>query len=640
LIAHATAGVSSGQIGKTAISFLLQRIPLAMTNPSGQPYPSIDDYAFIGNCHCSALISRTGSIDWCCMPEIDSDSCFGRLLDWNKGGHCTLAPRDATVEATRRYVEDTMVLETLYRTNGGEARVTDFLSMGADGEDLRLVRLVDGVRGEIAFTLEVCPRLDFGEIIPHVRKHQEGLFSAVGGNKGLVFRTDIDADISDRSNLAASFTVAAGQRLRLEIAFLRPEHLARLLREGALPPMQADMALERTLRAWRQWSRQLYSMKDGEEIDEQTKRSAIVLKALTVERTGAIAAAPTTSLPEAMGGVRNWDYRFSWVRDSVFIVRALYRLGYETEAERFMRFVQRSSAGSAGQLQIMYGVDGKRRLTEVELDWLEGYRGSRPVRAGNKASEQNQLDVYGEIMELAWVWYHSGHGIDAPYWEFLTDVVDTTCAKWRNRDHGIWEFRGEPRHYVHSKAMCWSAVDFGIRLCEKCGFDAPLERWRNACDEIRATVERQGYDPERGIFVQAFDSPYLDSALLLLPRIGFVAHDDPRMLRTTDAVIADLERDGLLTRYATPDGLPGKEGAFLPCTFWLVACLAAQGRDTLARAYYERAVRCANDVGLFSEEFDIGQNQMLGNFPQGLTHVSQIMARLALEEKTLPLSRS
>lgn len=595
-------------------------------------YPPIADYAFISNCRCSALVSRSGSIDWCCMPEIDSDSCFGRLLDWEKGGHCTLAPRDAVATATRRYLPGTMVLETTFRAGGSEARVIDFLLMDqARKNELRLVRLVEGVRGQVPFALHVAPRFDFGEIIPHIRQYDNGVFTAVGGNKGLIFSTDIDAAVAGRSDLTASFDVTEGQRLRLEVRFRTPEDIEHL---DGTETLEEDDGLKCTCEAWRRWSAQLMPLKGGEPLDELTRRSAIVLKALTVERTGAIAAAPTTSLPEWIGGVRNWDYRFSWVRDSVFTVRALYRLGCRTEAEHFMRFVRRSSAGSAHQLQIMYGVDGKRRLTEVEIGWLAGYRGSKPVRAGNRASEQNQLDIYGEIMELAWVWHHSGHEIEEQYWDFLADVVDTACEQWAHKDFGIWEFRGGPRHYVHSKAMCWSAVDFGVRLCERCGFDAPIERWRATRDEIRAAIEQHGYDHERGIFVQAFDSPHLDAALLLLPRIGFAAYDDPRMLRTVEALRAGLDRDGLLVRYTSPDGLPGKEGTFLPCTFWLVGCLAAQGKEEEARRYYERAVQCANDVGLLSEEFDVEASQMLGNFPQGLTHVSQIMARLALDQAT------
>jgi GH15 family glucan-1,4-alpha-glucosidase len=600
-------------------------------------YPPIADYALIGDCRSTALISRSGSIDWCCMPDADSDSCFGRLLDWGQGGYCSIAPQEPEATVQRRYLPDTMILETTFRANDAEVRLTDFFVMDhGEQSKFSLVRLIEGIRGELTCTLQVRPRLDFGEIIPHTQKCRDRIFAAVGSNKGLIFYTDIDVDIIDRCDLAATFVVREGQQLRLGIHFRHPEDIDAALLADTFPSMERDGGLARTKAAWSRWAG---SLKLPREDDALTRRSVLVLKALTLERTGAIIAAPTTSLPEWIGGVRNWDYRFSWVRDSVFIVRALYRLSCEEEAERFMRFVQRSSAGSARQLQIMYGVDGKRRLTEFELGWLEGYRGSRPVRVGNGASKQVQLDIFGEIMELAWVWHHSGHEIDKPYWDFLVDVVDSACKKWMDADHGIWELRGGPRHHVHSKAMCWSAVDFGIRLSEYYGFASPVDRWRETRAAIREAIERQGYDEGRGIFIQAFDNKYLDAVLLLLPRIGFVPYDDPRMLRTAEAVRISLDVDGLLLRYTSPDGLPGGEGAFLPCTFWLVACLARQGRTELAQRYYDRASACANDLGLFSEEFDAKSKQMLGNFPQGLTHVSQITARMALTETSMPFSR-
>jgi GH15 family glucan-1,4-alpha-glucosidase len=599
-------------------------------------YPPIADYALISDCHCAALISRNGSIDWCCMPSVDADSCFGRLLDWEKGGHCTIRPGDSATCIGRRYLPGTMVLETTFASAGGQARLFDFFMMDADNRaGFDLVRVLEGTRGEVRFALQVAPRFDYGEIIPRLRKHAPDIYAAVGSNKGLIFRSDVEAEVIEHRDLAAEFAVHEGQRIRFAIHFEPPEMIDDTIARGGLSRLEPDGGLERTRLTWCAWSDGIHpapNTRNKDALDALTMRSAIVLKALTVERTGAIVAAPTASLPEWIGGVRNWDYRFSWVRDSVFMVRALYQLGCETEAERFMRFVQRSCAGSAAQLQIMYGVDGKRRLTEIELEWLEGYRGSKPVRIGNFAAKQNQLDVYGEVMELAWEWYRSGHDVEPDYWSILASVVDMACASWRKRDFGIWEFRGGPRHHVYSKAMCWSALDYGIRLAQEYGFDAPLERWQATRDAIRATIERHGFDRQRGIFVQAFGNRYLDASLLLLPRVDLVAYDDPRMVRTVDAICSSLDRNGLLARYDSPDGLPGDEGVFLPCTFWLARCLAYQGRHELARRYYERAVGCANDLGLFSEEFDTGSGCMLGNFPLGLTHVSQIMARLALAE--------
>lgn len=594
-------------------------------------YPPIADYGLISDCHCAALISKAGSVDWCCMPRFDADSCFGRLLDWDKGGYCAIHPVGEAWQTTRRYVPGTMILETRFRTEDGEARLYDFFVMGDNAGHSRYehARLVEGCAGCVEFAVELAPRFDYGEIVLHVRDCSNGAYSAIASNVGLAIRCTAALEVQRCSGLAGRFRVAAGERHWLSIRFKRPEELedsgAHL--DSNAPAM--DAAFEHTCSWWRGWSGPI---RMPGESDEQTLRSAIVLKSLSFERTGAIVAAATTSLPESMGGQRNWDYRFSWIRDSVFTVRALYELGCEREADRFLRFVQRSSAGSAEEMQIMYAVDGKRRLTEVELPWLDGYRGARPVRIGNLASEQSQLDVYGEILNLAWEWHDKGGDIDTQYWNFLADVVDTVCTKWKGRDQGIWEFRSAPRHFVHSKAMCWSALEQGIRLARQRRLPAPLDRWSAVHSEIRNAIERDGYDAGRGIFVQAFENDDVDAALLLLPRTGFVAYDDPRMVRTTDAVRRELDEGGLLQRYRTPDGLPGREGAFVPCTFWLVRCLAYQGRLQLAQEYYDRALNCANALGLFSEEYDTVGNRMLGNFPQALTHVSQITAKLALAE--------
>ncbi len=593
-------------------------------------YPPIADYAVISDCHCTALVSRHGSVDWCCMPRIDADSCFGRLLDWDKGGYCSIAPTADDISATRRYVPDTTILETHFKTATGEARLTDFFAIDDDAlEHPRYdhVRIVDGIAGDMELLMEVCPRFDYGEIIPHMRQDASGAYTAIGSNKGLIIHSDVALDVIERRDLAAVFRIAAGQRVRLVIEFQVPELIDLTLARGLPSAVDIDRYFETTCAWWRKW---VGRMQRPFDIDQQTLRSIITLKALTFERTGAIAAASTTSLPEWIGGGRNWDYRFSWIRDSVFIVRALQELGYVNEANRFHQFIQRSCAGSAGQLQIMYGVDGKRRLTEIELGWLEGYRQSAPVRVGNAAARQMQLDIYGELMEMAWEWHASNHRTDPDYWLFLTDVVDTVCDRWREADHGIWEIRGKPAHYVHSKAMCWAAVNWGVKLAQENRLSAPLERWIKVRDAICHAVETEGYDRRRGIFVQAFNSDQLDAALLLLPRVGFVAYDDPRMLRTTDAICRELDWKGLLLRYKAPDGLRGPEGVFIPCTFWLAACLACQGLSVQAWDYYRRALGCANDIGLFSEEFDAANQIMLGNFPQGLTHVSQITARLAL----------
>ena len=601
-----------------------------MTPPLPQRYPPIADYALISDCHCNALISRDGSVDWCCMPRVDDDPSFGRLLNWDHGGYCSITPT-GDYRSSRRYLPETLILETTFETAHGIVRLTDFFAVDPEGPGEPLydhVRIVQGISGEVELRIEVRPRFDFGEILPRVRWVSDHVYTAIGSDKGLIIHCDERLDVAEQDGLYRTLRVSSGERLRLAIAFARPEQVDVCVEDGMATPQEIDACLKVTHDWWRYWARR---MDRKHAVDAQTMRSALVLKGLTYQPTGAIIAATTTSLPEWEGGSRNWDYRYSWVRDSVFTVRVLHDLGYVHEADRFHTFIQRSAAGSAEQMQIMYGVDGKRRLTEVELDWMEGWRGSRPVRVGNRAARQVQLDIYGELLEMAWEWHASGHPTDAEDWKFLRDVVETACRRWQETDRGIWEVRGEPRHYVHSKVLCWAAVNRGIHLAEANGFEAPLARWQAARDEMRAVIEREGYDAARGTFVQAFGETGLDAAVLLLPRVSFLRYDDPRMVSTVEVICRELDRGGLLLRYDSDDGLQGEEGMFLPCTFWLVACLARQGKRKEALRYYHRGLACANDLGLFSEEYDPRAGQMLGNFPQGLTHVSQIMARLALE---------
>lgn len=592
-------------------------------------YPPIADYALISDCHCCALVSNAGAIDWCCMPRMDSDSCFGRLLDWQRGGYCQLAP-SATYSASRRYEPRTMVLNTRFDTAVGSVQVWDFFCVAAAiGERAhhQLVRIVEGIEGEVELGIVISPRFDYGETIPYTHGRSPTLYTAWGGNKGLIIHCSQPLQLAPHGDMQAAVTLAPGQRCYLSMSFEFPEYLDRDIPTDGDFTAALERSLEQCLQGWRSWASQL---RQPYADDPQTARSALVLKALTFERTGAIAAAPTTSLPERIGGDRNWDYRFSWVRDSIFAVSALEELGFSREAGRFSSFLLRSCAGSAEELQVLYGIDGGRRQTELELHGLDGYRDSRPVRIGNLASRQCQLDIYAELVELACIQEARGTPVDAHYWRFLAEVVEAAARAWVDPDHSIWEMRCEPRHFVFSKAMCWAALDRGIGLAERHGFDAPLARWMDVRDEIRATIEERGYDHRRGAYLQAFDHPWLDASLLLLPRFGYLAYDDPRMVATTAAIRAELTRDELLMRYNSPDGLPGKEGMFLPCTFWLVSCLARQGQRDIAEAHYRRALACANDLGLFAEEYAVAGDVMLGNFPLVLTHVSQITAYLAL----------
>jgi GH15 family glucan-1,4-alpha-glucosidase len=594
-------------------------------------YPPIADYGYVSDCHSAALVSRSGSIDWCCMPRVDSRSCFGRLLGWEQGGYCQIEPT-GPYRVVRRYLPDTLILETTFHADRGTARLLDCLPMREGGEHhphQQLLRIVEGVEGTVDCRVTVAPRFDYGAIKPWIRCRRDHHFIAIGGPDGLLICGDVPLEMKQRHELIGTCTVRARERLRLSILYRRPEDLD----EGWVEPPDAaelDRRLEQTVAWWRQWSA---NTAVGGPYGELARRSAMVLKGLSNAPTGAIAAAATTSLPESPGGTRNWDYRFTWIRDSSFTVRALAELGHVKEADGFRRFIERSAAGSAEELQILFGVGGERRLQEREVQELEGYRGARPVRIGNAAAGQVQLDVYGELLDLAWRWHERGQSPDDDYWEFLVELVSAAVKRWRQPDRGIWEMRGEPRHFVQSKAMCWAALDRGIALAEDLGREAPVGDWKRARKEIRRAVEEKGYDRSRGVFVQAFDRLQVDAALLLLPMVGFVDYRDPRMVRTTDAVRRDLGEEGLLRRYVSDDdGLPGREGVFLACSFWLAECLARQGRLDEAQEVFRQTVATGNDLGLFAEEYHTGAREMLGNFPQGLTHLSLIAATTALAE--------
>jgi GH15 family glucan-1,4-alpha-glucosidase len=596
-------------------------------------YPPIADYGLIADGQSGALVSRTGSIDWCCLPRYDSGSSFARLLDWEKGGYFAITPVAGSREASihRTYVGQTMVLETRFRVEGGEAIVLDCLTMNRDGPTgvgPQILRVIEGVRGSVDFDIEIVPRFDYGEIDSWIRRQGPNLYSAIGGDDGLLISADTEIE-SDEHTLRARCTVRAGERTRVVAAYCDPATLEEQPSQ-APEPGELDRALDDTIAFWENWTDHL-SVATGD--GPETVRSALTLKALIYDRTGALVAAPSSSLPEAIKGERNWDYRYSWIRDSTFAARSLGDLGCDAEADAFRRFIERSAAGNAEDLQIMYGVGGERRQEEIDLD-LEGYRGSKPVRIGNEATKQTQLDTLGQLVEQSWRWYERGHEPDDDYWRFIVDLADTACERWKEPDRGIWEWRAGPKHFTHSKALCWVAVNRALDLAKACMRKAPERRWRETRDEIRRAIERRGYDKKRGVFVQVFDEKALDAALLRLPMVGFIDYEDERMLRTADAIREELDADGLLYRHRSKDGMKSDEGAFLPASFWLADVLAHQSRLDEAHEVFDRAVATANGLGLFSEEYDPKSNEMLGNFPQALTHLSHIEAALALQRET------
>ncbi len=593
-------------------------------------YLPIGDYALVGDCHTAALVSREGSIDWCCLPRFDAGSAFGRLLDADRGGFCSVRPADDRPwEVSRSYLEDSLVLETEFTGAGGEAALIDLFVIRDDPASpvgRELLRVIEGRRGTVEFEIRIAPRFDYGEVQPLIRRHGLRLHSAIGGNDGLVIFCEQELVEDPEHELVGRVTVGAGERVHLWLRYTPPELVDP--DEAGPEPGDLDRDLDSTHRWWSEWAK---AISLGSRDEAGARRSALVLKAMTHDPTGAIVAAPTSSLPEVVGGERNWDYRYAWVRDSSFSSEAFAEIGCAREADAFRAFIMRSAAGSAGDLQIVYGVGGERRLSPLELGDLEGWRGSRPVRIGNSAAGQRQLDAYGELINLAWRWHRRGHSPTDDDWRFLASLIDHAGELWDQPDSGIWEWPGEPEHFVHSKVQCWSALDRGIRLADECLRRAPTRRWKQARDALRDAIEGRGYDGDRGVFVQTFDRPELDAALLLLPTVEFVDWRDDRMVRTVAAIREELDAgDGLIYRYRRQDGLRGTEGAFLCCSFWLAECLARQGELDDARAVYESAASAGNELGLFSEEVDPRTRELIGNYPQGLTHLAHISAAVCL----------
>jgi GH15 family glucan-1,4-alpha-glucosidase len=590
----------------------------------------IEDYALIGDLQTAALVERGGSIDWLCFPRFDSGACFAALLGNAENGRWLLAPEgDAT--SSRRYLHDTLVLETTWTTPDGDVRIFDFMPPRNKAPDV--VRIVEGVRGHVAMRSELVIRFDYGHIVPWVRRVDDSRY-AVAGPDALCFRTPATTRGENMRTLS-EFTIEEGERVPFTLTWY-PSHE----REPAWLDPEAELA--ETESFWREWNARC-KVPLTEEWSDLLHRSLMVLKALTYLPTGGIVAAPTTSLPEWIGGVRNWDYRYCWLRDATLTLLALLQADHVDEAVEWRAWLLRAVAGDPADLQIMYGVAGERRLTEVELPWLSGYEGSTPVRIGNAASEQLQVDVYGEVMDA--LYQARVHGLPTQHhaWDIQKTLLGYLESAWAQPDEGIWEIRGEPRHFVHSKVMAWVAFDRGVRSVEEQGLDGPADRWREVRDTIHAEACERGYDDEVGSFVQSYDSQELDASLLVMPLVGFLPASDPRVRGTIEAVERELLVDGFVRRYRTRtgvDGLPPGEGVFLPCSFWLVDCYELIGRHEEAHALFQRLVALGNDVGLLAEEYDPASHRMLGNFPQAFTHLALVNSAFnVLPHLTSPMHR-
>ena len=581
----------------------------------------IEDYALIGDTQSAALVGRDGSIDWLCLPRFDSPSCFAKLLGDESNGFWRLAPVGHEMAERRAYVNDTLILETVWETSTGTVKVIDF--MPPRHANPHLVRIVEGVSGTVNMTTEISIRFDYGRIVPWVRRI-DGRLHAIGGPDSVW----IDAPLRLKSSgdrHTGTFRIAAGER-RSFVFMWHPSH------QPEPDPIDPSEQLTETRLFWEKW---VFRCWLPGRCRAAVIRSLITLKALTYSPTGGIVAAPTTSLPEHLGGVRNWDYRYCWLRDAAMTLDALTESGYITEAGAWRDWLLRAIAGRPEDLQIMYGVAGERRLPEQTLDWLPGYEGSRPVRIGNDAAGQLQLDVYGEVLNCLYRAHKLGMPPDDYAWSIVRRLMDFLERSWAQPDEGLWEIRGPRRHFVHSKVMAWVAADRQVRTIEELGHTGPVKRWRAMRDRIHAEVCDKGFDPERGTFTQSYGSRELDAALLLIPIVGFLPPEDPRVIGTIDAIKRELMTDGFVLRYPTSesndiDGLPGAEGVFLACSFWLAEALALIGRKDEAMELFERLLALTNDVGLLAEEYDPVQARQLGNFPQAFTHINLIHTALAL----------
>jgi len=581
----------------------------------------IEDYALIGDLQTAALVCRDGSIDWCCFPRFDSGACFASLLGTPEHGRWLVAPAVPVTSCTRRYRPDTLILETLHETDDGTVRVIDFMPPRGEAPDI--VRIVEGVEGTVAMRSELVIRFDYGQIVPWMRRVDHARI-AIAGPDALCFRSPVEQH-GENLTTVSEFEVSPGDRVPFVLTWF-PSHA------DVPDEIDPEQALADTEGYWHEWAQDCTHHGD---YHDEIHASLLLLKAMTYAPTGGIVAAPTTSLPEWIGGVRNWDYRFCWLRDATLTLLAMLQAGYSDEAVAWRGWLLRAIAGDPADVQIMYGLGGERRLEERVLEWLPGYEGSPPVRTGNAASAQLQLDVYGEVMDALYQTRVHGAAPDDDVWSLQRKLLDWLEEGWRLEDSGIWEVRGPTRHFTHSKVMAWVAFDRGIRIVEEFGREGPVDRWRAVRDEIQAEVIERGWSEKRQAFVQYYGSDELDASALMIPLVGFLPADDPRVVSTVDAIRRDLTYDGLVLRYLTDedgdvDGLPAGEGVFLACSFWLAEVLALQGKRDEARELFERLLTLRNDVGLLAEEWEPRAGRLVGNFPQAFTHLALVEAALAL----------
>jgi alpha,alpha-trehalase len=604
---------------------------------TNEPFRPIADYGLLADCNSAALVDRDGSIGWLCLPRYDSPAVFAQILD-PEGGHWQITPTGA-YRSERRYVPGTLVIETTFATESGSVRLTDAMvfAEGQRHHDLGfaaphlILRLVEGVLGEVELSLELAPRPEYGLVKPLFRATSAG-GRTFGGPNQVVVSAGVSTTIED-ATMSATFTVSAGERVGFALQWAPPEGPA----PEPFPADQVAARIEDTVEAWRSWEAE-HDVYEGPH-RELVRLSSRILKGLTYRPTGAIVAAPTTSLPETVGGERNWDYRYAWIRDASLTLEALYIGACSDEAEDFVSFMTSSAGGRASErsLQIMYGIAGEHDLTERELPHLSGWRDSAPVRVGNGAWGQTQLDVYGELLNSLHLYREQLGDLHMEIQRFVADLANTAARRWRETDAGMWEMRGEPRHHLSSKVLCWVALDRAIALAPQLGMHAEVDRWAAERDEIRQAVLTRGWSEARQAFAQSFDSDDLDAAQLLMPILGFLPATDHRMRSTIDAIADGLTADGLVLRYRNEeglnaDGLTGEEGTFVICSFWLVSALAKTGETDRAERLFDKLVSYANDLGLLAEEIDTATGELLGNFPQAFSHIGLITAAWEIDK--------